>query len=406
MRSSRFVTVMFIALLSVRADSALASRVIDDFEDRDLLTDTNLGWIVLADDLFGGSSHSKVEIVSPGASGSKAALRISGRAVKDGAPFILAGSWTPLDASGGPCDLTGFDGIRFRVRGRATGEMEVGVRRGSGSGLYNVMGAFTVREDWNVVEIPFRSLVAKPPAKPGTEWDPTSVWYFGFSTPANVESEFSIELDDVELVGGSGERAQPAATAVPYSILTTLASTEAARSLSWRNLASEEAGDAQVARLPDARSLGYHYDASADRMWFRVQLESTPPGDWFGLNVAVDADRDQTNGSPWWGTNKAFHWDRLISAYLFRVGDRWQGILGVADSAGVARGEMGSLATTEVIVGADRDEPALFVGVPRASIDDDLEMNVIATVGSAMAPNDDVPNAGFATTKRQDMERW
>lgn len=168
-------------------------------------------------------------------------------------------------------------------------------------------------------------------------------------------------------------------------------------SLSWTSLASDPQGDGLQKRLPDAKELSYAIDPKGDLIWFKVNVHEPLPERWFGINVAVDADDTPGNGMAWWGTNKV-KFDRLASAYLSRVQDDWQGYGGASDSAAVEKGNMSSL-TRDVKVALDREQRAILLGVPRSALGTAATVRVIATVGSMLTNNDDVPNEGTLVVK-------
>jgi hypothetical protein len=168
-------------------------------------------------------------------------------------------------------------------------------------------------------------------------------------------------------------------------------------SLSWTSLASDPKGDVLHPRLPDARELSYAIDSKTDLVWFKVSVYEPLPERWFGINVAIDSDDAPDNGMAWWGTNK-IKFDRLASAYLSRAEDDWQGYAGVADSESIGRGNISNL-TRDVKVALDRAQRAILLGIPRAALGTASTVRVIATVGSMLANNDDVPNEGMITVK-------
>jgi hypothetical protein len=85
----------------------------------------------------------------------------------------------------------------------------------------------------------------------------------------------------------------------------------------------------------------------------------------------------------------------LITAYLTRGSSYWQGVTGVGDADGIAAGRFDGLAS-DVRVVVERKRKALVVGVPRAALGlrPDGKVRLIATVGSNMTYNDDLPQAG------------
>jgi hypothetical protein len=172
---------------------------------------------------------------------------------------------------------------------------------------------------------------------------------------------------------------------------------ESIASLSWTSLASDPKGDGLQPRLPDAKELLYAIDAKDDLLWFRVNVWESLPERWFGISVAVDSDAAADNGMTWWGTNKA-KFDRLALAFLFKADDDWQGYLGAGESDSIGRGNMTNL-TTSVKVSIDRDGRAIFLGVPRTVFGTVPAVRVLATVGSMLANNDDVPNEGMVMVR-------
>jgi hypothetical protein len=190
--------------------------------------------------------------------------------------------------------------------------------------------------------------------------------------------------------------AAPAAAQAPVQKVQLLAADTLA-SLSWQSLAADPKGDVLHPRLPEAKELLYALDPKADRVWFKVSTHEPLPERWFGVNIAIDSDGNPDNGLTWWGTNK-FKLDRLASAYLSEAEGYWQGVAGVADSEGAGRMLFTSL-SRDVKVALDREQRAILVGVPRSAIGTASTIRAIATVGSVMVNNDDVPNEGAVTVK-------
>ncbi len=190
--------------------------------------------------------------------------------------------------------------------------------------------------------------------------------------------------------------AAPVAAQTPVQKVQ-LVPVETLKALAWQSLASDAQGDVLHPRLPDAKELSYAIDAQGERVWFKVSSHEPLPERTFGINVAIDNDGDADNGLPWWGTNK-FKLDRLASAYLFGAEGYWQGSIGVADSAGAGR-FLFSNVTGDAQAALDRGERTIFLGIPRSALGQAKSVRVIATVGSMMVNNDDVPNEGAVTVK-------
>jgi len=168
-------------------------------------------------------------------------------------------------------------------------------------------------------------------------------------------------------------------------------------SLTWTTLASDPKGDGLQARLPDARELSYAIEANSDRVWFKVAVYEPLPEQWFGISIAIDSDDVPDNGMAWWGSNKA-KFDRLATAFLFKAEGYWQGYAGVGDSDSIGRGNMTNV-TADVKVALDREHRSILLGIPRASLGPAATIRVLATVGSMLANNDDIPNEGMVTVR-------
>src|SRR5256885_11964705 len=102
----------------------------------------------------------------------------------------------------------------------------------------------------------------------------------------------------------------------------------------WTVLAIDPKGDTGSPSGADAAQFAYHYDRDADTVWFRVALYGSAAPDAFGIQIAVDTGRNEAAKASWWGANKAFQFDRLLTARVTRKGSAYSGTVGVADAAG------------------------------------------------------------------------
>jgi len=386
--------VLALVLLLAAPDRAAAPTWrFDDFESADHVTAHQLAWIALGDDLFGGQSSLTIENVRGGAHAAGHALRLRGEVSPASTAF--AGAWAPLDGEGRPVDLRAFDALRFAARGE--GAFQAGVRSGVGRAVGNFMSSFTPGPDWKVFELPFDRLTAVGPGSASAAWSPQSVHYLGITTAPGAHGPFRLEIDDVELVSNHGV-SHPLPVPQPGSVRAMRVTLDPLPiKAAWRELASDPAGDGKQPALPDATAVAVA-DDGPDRIWFRIALHDTPPAGWVGVNLALDVDGDEANGTPWWGANTAFRFDRLVSVYLFKTGETYQGMAGTSDAAAVARGEL-MAEGRDVRVAIDRGSPAFLVNVPRAVFGGGTSIGrFIVAAGSALAHNDDVPDTGRGLT--------
>ena len=365
---------------------------IDDFEDLDLEAATGLSWAALGDWLMGGESTGAITVARPSAgNSSRGALRIDGHL--RGARHPFAGAWVALRADGVACDLAGYVAVRFRARGTA-GRYAAGVRRVDGKAAMNFMASFEATAAWTTVELRFGDLEPAMPAPPGTAamtFATSGIGWLGVTSGEGTPRDFALEIDDVELVPDAVRDAAAAGRAIHKVKLTD---PRALERLAFATIGRDDRGDGVSPRLPDARELQIAVDGEG-RVWFRFTLQDRPPDDWFGMNVALDVDGKPDNGGAWWGQNKQFHYDRLITAYLSRGAGYWQGFIGVADAAQVAAFAMDGR-SSDVRVAVDPARKTLAIGVPLAALGvaAGAHVRLIGTVGSNFTFNDDVPADG------------
>ncbi|HEY6174368.1 MAG TPA: CIA30 family protein [Kofleriaceae bacterium] len=388
-----------IAILAASAAPAAATAPsirIDDFEDLDLEAAPGLSWTAIGDWLIGGTSSGAIAAVRPSAGNrSHGALRLDGH-LRDGTKHPFAGVWTALRGDGVPCDLAGYSGLRLRVRG-TPGRYQAGVRRMDGKASGNYMAPIEVTAAWTSAMVRFADLArsapvlaqSTPAAEP-TAFAPRGITWLGITTGEESPRDFTLEIDDVELVAETPP--DPGLSPTQKLMLTDPRSLDR---LAFTTIARDDRGDTVHPRLPDARELQLAVDPSDDRVWFRFVLQDPPPDGWFGLNVALDIDGDPDNGGAWWGQNKRFHYDRLITAYLGRGAGYWQGFVGVADAAQVASFSVAAR-SSDVRVAVDPARKTLAVGVPRVALGlaPGGRARLIGTVGSNLTFNDDVPAEG------------
>jgi len=153
-------------------------------------------------------------------------------------------------------------------------------------------------------------------------------------------------------------------------------------------------GDGRDPALADAAQLAYRYDKQQDLLWFRIALYGVPNENAFGVNIVIDSGGDDATRMNWWGGNKTFKFDKLVTAWVTRGNNGYQGTIGVGDVAGVNAKQLNNLHRNNLQIRVEGD--SIVIGVKRTDITDKMKMNVIAAVGSNQQWNDDLPNAGSA----------
>lgn len=162
----------------------------------------------------------------------------------------------------------------------------------------------------------------------------------------------------------------------------------------WTPLANDSESDGWNPAWAAIKALSYFYDADADTVWLKLDLTRLPNPNAFGINLVIDADEDQSNGASWWGGNRAFKFDRLVTVWVVKNGAHaYRGAVGVGDFRGVTEGRYLNLFQNNVAFRADSASNMMWLGLKSSALDDDGRMNLIAAVGSNAGWNDDVPDS-------------
>ena len=163
----------------------------------------------------------------------------------------------------------------------------------------------------------------------------------------------------------------------------------------WTVAAAKPKGTGRDASLPEAAVLSYRYDKQQDVVWFRIALYGPLNQQAFGVNLIFETGSVDAAKMNWWGANKAFKFDRLVTAWVTRAGNGYDGTMGVADANGVRQKQYTNLAQGNLQILTDSD--AILIALKRTDVTNDLKLKLIAAVGSNQKWNDDLPGAGFAT---------
>src|SRR5262245_29761072 len=102
----------------------------------------------------------------------------------------------------------------------------------------------------------------------------------------------------------------------------------------WTVIAAKPKSDTRDPSLAEAAQLCYRYDKQQDLLWFRVSLYGAPNERGFGVNLIFDTGGDESARMNWWGANKTFKFDKLVTAWVTRNDNGYQGTIGVGDAVG------------------------------------------------------------------------
>jgi tetratricopeptide (TPR) repeat protein len=168
--------------------------------------------------------------------------------------------------------------------------------------------------------------------------------------------------------------------------------------VAWKELTADPANDGRNPNWAEAKALSYYYDASTDTLWFKFDLERLPNPNAFGINLIVDTDQNQQNGASWWGNNKTFKYDRLVTVWVIKTGpNRYRGAVGIGDNRGIQLGRYTNLFHNNLAFLADPEKKIFLLGFKSADLDHDGQFNLIGEVGSNVGWNDDIPDTNSVT---------
>ena len=163
----------------------------------------------------------------------------------------------------------------------------------------------------------------------------------------------------------------------------------------WTVLAVDPKDDGRDPSLADAAQLSYRYEKEQDLLWFRVTLYGQPNEESLGVNIAVDTGTDAAAKMNWWGANKDFQFDKLVTVQVARESGGYKGTIGVGDAAGARAKNFNNLFQNNLEIRVEGD--SILIGVKRTEVTEKMKMNLIAAVGSPEQWNDDIPNTRSVT---------
>jgi hypothetical protein len=162
-----------------------------------------------------------------------------------------------------------------------------------------------------------------------------------------------------------------------------------APALTWQPFLADASGDGKNPKLPDVIAVDRAEDG--DRLWYRVTFREPLPRS-FGVNLVINRKGDPTTGMPWWGSGSTFRFDRLVTAWISRDGDRYFGRVGVTDDDG-ARGARLTKIPGDIRLAMANDDRSVIIGVPRNALGLTDSSTMVVAGGSHLVWNDDATSA-------------
>ena len=189
------------------------------------------------------------------------------------------------------------------------------------------------------------------------------------------------------------------ACAQNYSTFQAAAAPDKVKGFAWAKLMEDAEGDGKLKDSADGKALHFYYEKEADTLWFRLDLFSALNQEAPAISLSFDTDADQSTGIPWYGRNRKFTFEKMLSVGpVKRNGAQYEGYNGVTNMEGVKTRNWINEKQGVAQLYFDTANQAYIVGVKRADIAPGLKkINVIGSVGQNALWNDDIGEEGFAT---------
>ncbi|MEQ8766445.1 MAG: hypothetical protein RL885_21205 [Planctomycetota bacterium] len=163
--------------------------------------------------------------------------------------------------------------------------------------------------------------------------------------------------------------------------------------LAWQTAAIDPEGDATSG--VDGKEFSWAYQAEGDWLWLRFTCHEAFDAKSLGVNLIVDGDLDAETGEPWWGGNEV-SFDRLVSVWITLGKDQlYRGFVGIGSASSAVSGDPTDLLRGGLGFCLADDGKSILVRVPRATLDDDGRLRVLAAVGTHTGWSDDIPSRGM-----------
>jgi len=167
------------------------SGMVSNFDDLKVAA-TYGSWIPASDKMNGGKSTSALQVVQPGADGTKGALQITGEVISDSAsPFQFAGAlYSPAQTPMQPANLSSKKNISFWAKGDGKSYTLIVLTesRSGNSGEMPAMTTFTAGPEWKLYTFPFSTF----------ETDGSDLTGIGF-LHAQEPGNFQFEIDQFQI---------------------------------------------------------------------------------------------------------------------------------------------------------------------------------------------------------------
>ncbi|HEY2467676.1 MAG TPA: CIA30 family protein [Terracidiphilus sp.] len=147
-------------------------------------------WIPASDTMNGGKSNSKLEVVEPGADGTKSAMQVSGEVIAGGQIIFAGALYSPGPAPMQPVNLSKKSTISFWAKGdgKTYTLLVLTAARNGQNGEAPAMSSFTAGPEWKQYTFPFSTF----------DTDGSDLSGIGF-VRAQEPGKFQFQIDELEI---------------------------------------------------------------------------------------------------------------------------------------------------------------------------------------------------------------
>ncbi|MBL4716162.1 MAG: hypothetical protein COC01_05080 [Bacteroidetes bacterium] len=191
------------------------------------------------------------------------------------------------------------------------------------------------------------------------------------------------------------------------ALLFTFILNTSAETKTWTLLATDAENDVFDVNLLDGKALYYNYDGQTDSLHFRVEVFDSIKTTNFGFTIVFFIQDTSLNQSKYWCQNTSFTFNKFIISWME---DKDNGMIGMGDAKGYT--DLMNTSNFDLITNLKDDNAVLsflsdsnsyILSVARKDVLPVLtdSFKVIATVGSNMSCNDDIPGTDFGSATLQ-----
>ncbi len=167
----------------------------------------------------------------------------------------------------------------------------------------------------------------------------------------------------------------------------------------WTLLSNDISGDASSGSDADGKALYYYFDQSTDTLYFKFELFEGFNTDAPAISLALDTDANQDNGTSWYGTNKAFNVDVMLSYGPKLDGEKYFGYNGITDSTGIRNRDWINIKQGNLRFYLDVENDAYYLAAKKSDFAPNAnKINLIGSVGANATWSDDIGKDGTYAT--------